>query len=66
MENSTHQQEQPPPEVQPAPEISENITEPLSIKTDTDANDQVVAQVVRAEPPSPGKKWELLKWIRYC
>lgn len=29
------------------------VTEPLQLKTD-DASDQVVAQVVRAEPPSPG------------
>ncbi|KAG5878363.1 hypothetical protein JTB14_008723 [Gonioctena quinquepunctata] len=37
------------------PDISTDVTEPLSIKTDpTEGNDQVVAQVVRAEPPSPG------------
>lgn len=37
------------------PEISAAVTEPLSVKTDTDTSDQVVAQVVRAEPPSPGE-----------
>ncbi|XP_050505944.1 titin isoform X2 [Diabrotica virgifera virgifera] len=37
------------------PEISPAVTDPLSIKTDvTESSDQVVAQVVRAEPPSPG------------
>ncbi|XP_018565583.1 uncharacterized protein LOC108906725 isoform X2 [Anoplophora glabripennis] len=36
------------------PEIPTNVTEPLSVKTDEDVSDQVVAQVVRAEPPSPG------------
>ncbi|CAG9834140.1 unnamed protein product [Diabrotica balteata] len=37
------------------PEISPAVTDPLSIKTDvTENSDQVVAQVVRAEPPSPG------------
>ncbi|KAJ8985990.1 hypothetical protein NQ317_013874 [Molorchus minor] len=35
------------------PEVSTDVTEPLSVKTD-DTSDQVVAQVVRAEPPSPG------------
>lgn len=37
------------------PEIPASVTEPLSVKTDTDTSDQVVAQVVRAEPPSPGE-----------
>ncbi|KAJ8966970.1 hypothetical protein NQ314_003193 [Rhamnusium bicolor] len=36
------------------PEIDASVTEPLSVKTDVDSSDQVVAQVVRAEPPSPG------------
>nr|XP_023020562.1 uncharacterized protein LOC111509102 isoform X2 [Leptinotarsa decemlineata] len=36
-------------------ELRPDVTEQLSIKTDpTESNDQVVAQVVRAEPPSPG------------
>lgn len=36
------------------PEVPANVTDPLSVKTDDDVSDQVVAQVVRAEPPSPG------------
>lgn len=32
----------------------QSLTEPLSVKTEPEATDQVVAQVVRAEPPSPG------------
>lgn len=37
------------------PEVPANVTDPLSVKTDEDVSDQVVAQVVRAEPPSPGE-----------
>lgn len=38
------------------PEIAPEVTEPLQVKTDQeDTSDQVVAQVVRAEPPSPGE-----------
>ncbi|CAH1119165.1 unnamed protein product [Phaedon cochleariae] len=38
------------------PDISPDVTEPLSVKTDVaDGGDQVVAQVVRAEPPSPAQ-----------
>lgn len=62
MEAATEQPEQAQPEV-PAAEMSDSITEPLSIKTDADTNDQVVAQVVRAEPPSPGKKYHFINTI---
>ncbi|KAL3268895.1 hypothetical protein HHI36_007983 [Cryptolaemus montrouzieri] len=37
-----------------AEETNQDPQEPLSIKTEQDSSDQVVAQVVRAEPPSPG------------
>lgn len=53
METASGQAENTQQEVS-APEINESLTEPLSVKTEADANDQVVAQVVRAEPPSPG------------
>lgn len=54
METASGQPEQPSADVATS-EINESLTEPLSVKTEADANDQVVAQVVRAEPPSPGE-----------
>lgn len=50
---------------------AESIQTPLQIKTDDvtmegiedvdEVQDQVVAQVVRAEPPSPGKKYPTIQ-----
>ncbi|CAG9865242.1 unnamed protein product [Phyllotreta striolata] len=52
--DETQQQQQQPQEIS-MPEISADVNEPLSVKTDSmESADQVVAQVVRAEPPSPG------------
>lgn len=54
-DSSATEEAQSQPQEISMPDISTDITEPLSIKTDTAENsDQVVAQVVRAEPPSPG------------
>lgn len=47
------------------PDIGDSVTEPLSIKTDAESNDQVVAQVVRAEPPSPGKFFSIRHSYQY-
>ncbi|XP_072387482.1 uncharacterized protein Chro isoform X3 [Diabrotica undecimpunctata] len=53
METPAAEEAEPQQEI--IPEISPAVTDPLSIKTDvTENSDQVVAQVVRAEPPSPG------------
>lgn len=54
METSGEEATQAQPEIS-IPQISPDVTEPLSVKTDpVESSDQVVAQVVRAEPPSPG------------